>query len=230
MVNIDYFRNFVLAVQNKTQSGNSITPEQQNIFFNQAQLAQFEFDRNIFITTGEITKYLTFFMKNSVKQVPPLTGYLPYPTDWEHTIKIRRYYLRKVFDPTTNTSKTEGIWINVDEVKDVSWGDIQISSLLKASPRFSKYMEFANEFRFLPKTIGSVEIDYLATPIKPVWAYTKVNGRPVYDPVNSVNFQWEDFSLNNIAMQYLQLIGCNLSMPQLNAFATQFKANSSAPL
>ena len=229
-VNIDYFKRYVEFLQNKSQSGNSVTPAQFNIAANAAQLAKFQSDREIFIAKKEITKYLTFFMKTQVSQVNPSIGYLPYPTDWEHTIKIRRYFLRKIFDKPTNTYKTEGIWINVDEVKDYDWGDVQGSSLLKAVPRFSKYEEFANEYRFLPKAIGSVEVDYLATPTPPFWNYVITNGRPVYNSATSVDFQFEAFSLNEIAMKYLALIGCNLQMAQLNNFAQQFKAESSAIL
>jgi len=220
-VSINYFKSFVEALANKNQSGNSVTVAQFNTLANQAQLSQFEFDRNVYINTGEITKYLTFFMKNVVKQVPPATGFLPYPNDWEHTIALRSYFIRP---------DSKSIEVEIAEAKDKSWGEIQASSLLSSNKRFPKFMEFSNEYRFLPKDIGTVYLDYLKTPTAPEWKYTTVNNRPVYDPVNSVDFDWEDFSLNQIACNYLKLIGINLQMPELNAFATQFKAESSAPL
>lgn len=221
-VSINFFKSFVEAVANKNQSGNSITVSQFNTFANQAQLAKFEADRTIYIQTGNLTKYLTFFLKNAVKQVPPLTGFLPYPNDWQHTVSVRAYFIRP---------NGKSVEVEVTESKDKSWGEIQISSLLISSARFPKYMEFANEFRFLPKTIGSIYLDYLKTPTPPLWTYTtSPSGRPVYDPAKSVDFEWEEFSINEVAMLYLNLIGCNLSMPELINFSNSFKQESKAEL
>lgn len=217
-VSIDYFFRLTDAIANKNQSGNSITISQKNQFANQAQLAKFEADRNGYIETGNLTKYLTFFLKNIVKQVPP-DGNLPYPSDWQHTVSMRSYFIRP---------NGKSVEVEVSESKDKSWGEIQISSLLMPTSRFPKYMEFANEFRFLPKSIGTVYVDYLATPTPPIWAYTTVNNRPVYDVANSVNFDFEEFSLNEIASIYLSLIGVNLKDGELSAFAQQFQQTSKA--
>lgn len=219
-VSIDFFKRYVEFCSNKSQSGNTITPSQFNVVCQQAQLAKFESDRNIFIATGELTKYLRSFLKNIVRQVPP-SGDLTYPTDWQHTVAIRNYFVRP---------NGTGVEIECKESKDKSWGEIQISSLLQANRRFPKYMEFADEYRFLPKSLGTVMIDYLKTPVTPVWSYTTVNNRPVFDAANSVDFEWEEFSLNEVASIYLSLIGVNLKDAELSAFAQSFKQESKAQL
>lgn len=219
-VNVQSFKNFVEYVANKNQQGGTVSPSQFGLLANRAQMVKFEADRNVFISTGELTKYLTFFLKNIVKQVP-LSGNLPYPSDWLHTVSIRSYYVRPA---------GKSVEVEVVESKDKSWGEIQISSLLKPTLRFPKYLEFAEEYRFLPKNINTVMIDYLKVPVAPVWGFTTVNGRTVYDPATSVNFEFDDFSTNAIAAEYLKLIGINLQMPELNAFAEKFKVDSSAEL
>jgi hypothetical protein len=216
-VNINDFRNFVLTVQNKVQSGNTITVAQFNNLCNRAQMSKFEADRSVYIQTGELTKFLTFFLKNSIQQVSPL-GELPYPSDWEHTVAMRNYYVRP---------NGKSVEVQVVESKDKSWGEVQTSSLLEPTLRFPKYMEFANEFRFLPKSIGTI---YFKTPVAPLWNYTVVNSRSVYDPLTSVDFEFEDFSTNEVAAIYLQLVGINIQMPELIKFATEFKEESKAVL
>ena len=219
-VNIDYFLKLTDAIANKNQSGNSITIAQKNIFANQAQMVKFEADRNIYISTGELTEYLKSFLKKITKQVPP-TGELAMPSDLQHTAAMRMYYQRP---------DGKSVEITVKEVKDVSWGDIQISSLLRPIPRFSKYMEFGRTFRLAPKNIGTIYLDYLRTPVKPEWKYTTVNNRPVYNPLLSVDFEWAESFCNEIAGIYLGFIGINLQFTELQNFAQAFKNESKAQL
>ncbi len=219
-VNINDFFNFCDYVSNKVVQGGTVSPSQRNILANRAQMVKFEADRNVFIATGELTKYLTFFLKNIVKTVPP-SGNLPYPSDWLHTVSVRSYYVRP---------KGKSVEVEVVESKDKSWGEIQISSLLKPTLRFPKYLEFAEEYRFLPKNINTVMIDYLKVPVAPVWGFTTINGRAVYDPTTSVNFEFDDFSTNEVASIFLSLIGVNLKDSELSAFSQAFKQESKAPL
>ncbi len=229
-VNVNSFKNFVEYVANKNQQGNSVTPSQFSLIANRAQMVKFEADRNVFIETKELTKYLTFFLKNIVKQVP-LSGNLIYPADWQHTVSVRSYFVRKKWNPVTGKYEATSVEVEVKESKDKSWGNVQISSLLKPIPRFPKYLEFAEEYRFLPKNIGTVYIDYLKTPIAPVWGFTILpNGRTQYDPAISVDFEFEDFSTNEVAAIYLSLIGVNLKDSELSAFSQAFKQESKAPL
>jgi hypothetical protein len=228
-VNINTFKSFVEFVSNKNQIGGTVTVTQFNEIANRAQMAKFEADRNVFIATGEITKYLEFFLKNTVKQVPP-TGELPYPSDWQHTAAIRSYFIRRKLNPATGRFDATSVEVQVKESKDKNWGEIQISSLLQPSQRFPKYNEFANEYRFLPKSIGTVYVDYFSTPVAPIWGYTTPNGRPLYNPATSTDFTWDDFAFNEIAMIYLQIIGCNLKDRELSAFSNDFQQTSKAQL
>lgn len=227
--NINFFREFVLAVQNKSQSGNSVTPTQFNIFANQATMSKFEADWNILLNTGNTSDFLKSYLKKVVKQVPP-TGTIALPSDLQHTVDMRSYFIRKKLNQSTGLYEPTSVEVKVKESKNESWGDVQISSLLAPSARWPKYREFAREFNFLPKSIGTVYLDYLKTPTPALWSYTTTNNRPVYDPLTSVNFEWGEANLNEVAMLYLQLIGCNLSAPELVGFANQFKEQSKATL
>jgi hypothetical protein len=219
-VNINTFKLFVEFCQNKVQVGNTVTPSQFNLLCNQAQLTKFEYDRQLFIATNEISNYLALFLKKSIINVPS-SGEISYPDDWQHTSAVRSYY------PLPRGKSVE---VEVKESKDKSWGEVMTSQLLKPTRRFPKFMQFSGQFRFLPRDIGIVMLDYFSTPVTPNWAYTIVSGRPVYDPINSVDFQWNTFALNEIAMIYLQLIGINIKDSALSEFAVSFQQETKATL
>jgi hypothetical protein len=73
-------------------------------------------------------------------------------------------------------------------------------------------------------------LDYFRTPIKPEWNYTIVNNRPVYDPLTSVNFEWDSFAMNNIAGIFLELFATTIKDAELTAFAQAFQQQSNTPL
>ena len=208
MVNVNVFKNFVEAVQNKVQSGNSITPLQFNSFAHQSQMLVFEKDRKTFLKTQESSDFLDNFLKTKTLNPSSLTGFAPYPDDFQHTAGVRAYY--------------NGIERPVDLVTNKAWGEIQASELQPATRYFPKYTEFAGEYRFLHRNIGIVMLDYWKEPVKPVWGWTSVNNAPAYNPVTSTDFEWEAFSLNEVASVYLSLIGCNIKDKELEQFSGQF--------
>jgi hypothetical protein len=215
-VNINSFKVFVQAVQNKVQSGNSVTVAQFNAFCHQAQMMVFEKDRHIFIKTGDMSDFLSWFLINAVLNPNINTGYLAYPSDYQHTAGVRSYY--------------NGKERPVELVENKAWGEVIASELMAPSKLFPKYTEFANEYRFLPRDIGIVMLDYWREPVKPIWAFTIVNNKEVYNPTGSVDFEWGAFALNEVAAVYLQLVGCNIKDKELSAFANQFSQESNAIL
>lgn len=215
-VNINSFKVFVQAVQNKIQSGNSITVAQFNAFSHQAQMLLFEKDRLIFLKTGDMSDFLSWFLVNAVLSPSASTGYLSYPTDYQHTAGVRSYY--------------NGKERPVELVENKAWGEVIASELMPPTKIFPKYTEFAGEYRFLPRDIGIVMLDYWREPIKPIWNYTIVNNKEVYTSTGSVDFEWGAFALNAVAANYLKLIGCNISDQHLSAFANELSKESNSIL
>lgn len=218
--NINTFKLFVEFVQNKVQVGNSVTVDQFNLVANQAQYVVFEKDYQTFLKTDEISEFLQFFFK-TVQASVPSSGIYNLPSDFQHSAALRKYYV---------SSDGVGKMIAIDEINAVAWGLAQISQLMKPSFRFPKYNNLAQTLRFLPRNIGLIEMDYFSTPTAPVWAYTTVNNRPVYDAANSVNFVWDTFALNNVAAIYLSLIGCNLKDNELLNFSQMYQAETNSVL
>lgn len=219
-VNIDEFKKYVEFVSNKVQSGNAVTPSQFNEVAHRAQMQVFEKDRAIFIAEEIASDYLKDFLKKKIFNGPFLGGEFNLPTDFEHATAMRSNYLKK--DGTT----TE---VEVLEVKNADWGEITSSSLYKPTKRFPKFSEFKNVMRVLPDELTTLTLEYFATPTRPLWAFTTgTTGRPVYDAANSVDFEWDQFALNNVAAYYLALIGVNLKDTELAQFTQMYKQETNS--
>lgn len=215
MVNINEFKVYCEnIIANKTQSGNTITPVQFNIAAHRAQMMVFEKDRLMFLKTGESSDYIDWFLKTVTISPNQKTGYADYPKEYQHTAGVRSYY--------------NGGERKVELVTNSAWGEIQQSVLEGPSLLYPKYTEFSGEYRFLPRNIGIVMLDYWKEPQKPFWAYTVVNNVAVYDPVNSVDFEWAQFALEMVADVYIGIIAQNIKDSQLAAYVdNQKKQNNS---
>jgi len=218
--NVDTFKKFTEFVANKVQSGGSISSDQFNLVAHRAQMQLFEKDYGTFLQSGQISEFLNTFLVNYVTNVPPTTGAIAYPSDYEHLASMRRYYVK----PTGSQE------IPIEEVKDISWGEIYRSQLLTPTLQFPKFNAFATEFRFLPKNVGIVMVDYFKTPVAPVWGYTIVNNAQAYDSSTSTDFEWDEYALNNVAAIYLSLVGVNIKDMELSQFAEMYKAQTNSLL
>lgn len=220
MVNINDFKLFVEYISNKVQIGGSVSPSQFNMLAERAQMQKFEQDRSSFLQTGVSSYFLDFFLVNTTTGVP-LTGTLPYPSDFLQTASIRKYYV-----PADGI----GIEVPVELVTNKDLGEISASQLIIPTKEFPKYSEFGTEYRFLPKDIGIIALDYWRQPVRPIWGYTVVSSRPIYNSATSTNFEWDEYSFNAVAGMYLSLIGVNLKDQELSQFAEMYKAQTDSKL
>lgn len=69
------------------------------------------------------------------------------------------------------------------------------------------YTELTTQYQFFPSTMTSVEIIYIRRPVKMVWNFTTVNGRPVYTATNSVHPEWEEGDMYNIIARAARIAG-----------------------
>jgi len=217
--NINTFKSFVDFVSNKVQTGNAYTIPQFNQIAHQSQIQVFEKDYQTYIQSGQITDYLRTFLKNTFLPVT-VNGVANIPNDMQHLASMRYY----------NVGINGGTEVEVKEVKNEDWGNIQSSHLFKPSKRFPKYQELSSTFNVLPRNLGSVTLDYFKTPQQPIWNFTIANNRPVYSPTGSVDFEWSEVYLNNIASMFLSLVGINLKDIELSQFSQAFKQETNSIL
>lgn len=77
------------------------------------------------------------------------------------------------------------------------------------------YKEINEYIEVFPETLPSVTIEYLRKPLSPKYAYTVENRRAVYNPTNSVHFEWNKRDESELTMRILQLCGISVGSPEL---------------
>jgi hypothetical protein len=69
-----------------------------------------------------------------------------------------------------------------------------------------------------------VTVTYIATPVKPVYAYTLSGEDYIYDDVNSVDIEFPDVLHDDIMNRVLSNLGIAMRDGQLTQFSDQQKA------
>lgn len=69
------------------------------------------------------------------------------------------------------------------------------------------YLEYEDYYSFLPTTVTSVDLDYLASCTDVKWGFTIVGGRQVYDPATSVQPKWNQNVIVEITKRALKILG-----------------------
>ena len=218
MVNVNTFKLYYEFLALKNDKGNTMTPSQFNINCFQAMMIPYSKDYETFVQTKVVSNYLQNFLKtNYVQQVNPINPIVPYPSDFQFLSSAGTYYEQTQIDATL--------------VDNVDWREmLRPNSLNYPTLRFPKYQQIGAGIIFAPNNVGTSYLDYFATPIQPVWAFTTVNNRKVYDAANSVNLDIDAFATNMVMGYFLQMVGINLGDDQLSGFAQMFTKETNLAL
>jgi len=216
---IDTFKRNYEYIAKKSQIGNTLTIPQFNEMAHRAQMFVYEKDRAVYISQGEASDYLKSFLKTKTYSSTSIFGEITMPNDLEHVVGMRSYYVK---------ADGDGIEVPMVEIKSSDWGSVTSSSLFAATKRFPKYAEFGDVIKFIPRTLTNITVDYFKTPLHPEWAYTTVNSRPVYDVANSIDFEWDEFAMNQVMGAFLSFVGVNLKDVELSNFAQMFKQEANS--
>ena len=82
------------------------------------------------------------------------------------------------------------------------------------------YYVLGSNMYVLPNTITAGKLSYVQMPPDPKWNYTITNGVAVYNPTGSQDFELNELLHLRIVCRILELIGVNLTLPQVTAFAS----------
>ena len=204
-VNVDTVYQRVLAILNKEQRG-FLTPQEFNLFANQAQMDLFEqyfYDINQFSRIpGNSTEFsdmlnvLNEKIAPFIKETSSLSfanGALTRPTDFYRLGNVR-------------LGNVEAQRLNRNEY-------LLVNAAPLAKPTDSFPVFFEKEYGFVvygtdssPKQTG-VTIDYIKRPATVEWNGTNVNGIPLYNVTNSVNFELHDSEETELVIKILELAG-----------------------
>ena len=224
MVNVDTVYQRVLALSNKEQRG-YITPQEFNLFANQAQMETFEqyfYDVNQFGRgPGNDTEYsdmldildekIALFKKQKTLTTISSSAQL-------YNIPSQCYRLG-----TLSYRGREIEELNAKELLIVS-----SSPLAKPTARRPVYTRYENQsggdmIEVFPKNLvgGTIIATYIKNLEKVVWGYNVIGSNALYDATNSKNFELHRSEESALVVKILALAGITLNKPGLVQIGTQ---------
>jgi len=221
-VSIDTVKKYTEFLVRKNNS-QYLSPDQFNLIINRASRTVFvkrtgnphdyqagaPIPRMGFQITQKITEDLKAFQENANL---PLSaqGRVTYPSNLAYTIP-------GIFYKTEKHGKE--IYVQV-EIIDKDKEGYRLSSSIVYPTRLRPIALFESTYlQVYPVGISNIKFPYLRYPKDAVWAYTVVNNRPVFDPANSVDLEWEDMVVNDVIMQALKSIGISIKDADVMNFA-----------
>ena len=205
-VNIDTVYQRVLGILNKEQRG-YLTPQEFNLFANQAQLDIFEqyfYDINQFgRIEGNSTEYSDMLsILNEKIDAFSTSGTLTYSSN-TFALPSDLYRLGTVI--YTNVGEE----IEVERILKNEFLYIKSSPIAK--PRNDRPIYIADSAGI--KVYGNAELtsgvkcNYIRKPAKAIWAYQTVFGSALYDATNSVDFELHPSDETELVIKILGLAG-----------------------
>ena len=221
-ISIDTIYQKVLAVANKEQRG-YITPQEFNLFADQAQLQIFEqyfYDNNQFSRIpGNQTEY-----SDMLDILREKISVFKKKTTINH-LGNHLYELPNIIYKLSSINLPTGI--SLQEVSPEQLILLQNSRLLKPivnRPVYTRYERNLGDYvvEVFPKELETYTLiaEYLRKPTKPNWGYVVVNQQALYDANEAVNFELHPSEEANLVFKILQLAGITMD-PNLYQIATQ---------
>ena len=223
-VSVDTVYQRVLAILNKEQRG-YLTPQDFNLFANQAQLDLFEqyfYDINQFgRISGNSTEFsdmlnilnekINIFEANTPMTYNLSSEYWSAPINLYRlgTIVYNNSVTSKSLYPVPNTPVTTIVQVEAERLNYNEYLYIAQSPYTK--PSNSRPVFVANENGY--KVYGNAEIttgvscSYISSPNEVEWSYQMVYGEALYDSSTSVDFQLHESEETELVIKVLELAG-----------------------
>ena len=248
MVNIDAVYQTVLALANKEQRG-YITPQEFNLFANQAQQSIFEqyfYDLNQFKRvpgnqsnhadmTSIIEEKIAIFNRRTL--LLQLAGGVSFstfalPNDFYRFINIQADYSANFGNTYVDLAKGQ----RVVEIMSIA----KANELLHSGPLVRPTAN--RPIAYLQRTAGAaleqpsalivypevprLRADYVVRPDQVQWGYIVVNEKAIWNPGESENFQLHESEQKNLVIKILKLAGVSIEDAGLVQVATQEEIKS----
>jgi len=209
-ISVDTVYQRVLALANKEQRG-YITPQEFNLFANQAQLDIFEqyfFDINQFNRApGNATEYsdITTMLNEKIslfkdRANPTYTnGFFPLPSDLYRLGTV--HYGAGTFD-----DKVEAVEVNYSDLPY-----LKSSPLISPTTSRPMFAQEENGLEIFPTSITSgITLTYIKKPHSVKWGYVVLNDKALYNANTSINFELHPSEETELVFKILSLCGISI--------------------
>jgi len=232
MINVNDVKIFIDSIANKEQSGNAYSIEQLNNWFYAASTDLFKQRYGLpedYVPGMPIPKMgyeVTQKMKDDLRACKEVV-YLP--VDDKGIMQLPDNYVHKtaiIYEKIINKCCGQAPDVfpkPVDILDDDKWAERCDNSIKFPTLDFPIANFLKDSIRFKPENLKQVQFSYLRHPNRPKWAYTAPNGVEVYDPQNSVNFDWDEILFTDIARLVLGYLSINLRDSELKQAVEMYK-------
>jgi len=107
----------------------------------------------------------------------------------------------------------------VEVITDNELGDRLSSQFNSPTLDYPIITDYGNEFEFYPNDVSQVTLAYIRMPKDPIWAFTVVDGEPVYDPNNSQDFELSADLLPEIVKKICEYMGVSIKRLDLAQYS-----------
>ena len=216
-ISIDTVYQRVLALANKEQRG-YITPQEFNLFANQAQMDIFEqyfYDINQFgRLPGNDTEYsdMLNYLEEKIHffEVQKTQNINAIKTFYNLASGADPYKISSVLYNGSTCEK-----INANQIEDINK-----SPLLTPTISRPAYVLRDNyKIYVYPYTLDPIVVNYIRKPVKVNWSSYNPSGTELYDSANSVDFELHPSEETKLVIKILGLAGITLKDPALYQIA-----------
>ena len=235
-VDIDRVYQKVLALANKEQRG-YITPQEFNLFADQAQFEIFENyfhdvktarlkptnDSNISDELDILREKISIHRADGVT-LSVGTG----SNDGFHLVSSSTYMITRVYKEESGGGFLEFKEVDLNDLANIM--NNQLTAPRVSTPIYVK--NSYNKIKIYPtasySTTDNIKYDVIRKPEKPVWGYVVVNNKALNNPATTTDFDLHESEENNLVMRILELSGIAMKETELVQMAARDRASTKA--
>lgn len=205
MATIDQVYELLKFRATKAGFNGTISPNEFNLVWPRAERRHFNNLYKQYEATQEVGESLLPFKTDPINITVDSQGKYIKPINILHIDSVRVPF--------------QGSQRQVIRITDDRLGNKLSSQYDAPNAEFPIYVDYSGYLQFYPTNIGSAILVYLAKLEDSKWAYTLVNGRPVYDEANSIQPKWSDDDIDEISYMALSDISINMRDQLVEQFA-----------
>ena len=209
-VSVDTVYQRVLTLANKEQRG-YITPQEFNLFANQAQADVFEqyfYDLNQWSRQhGNDTEFSDMLNLLEEKLSVLKTTVSQAVSNGNFTLSSSVYKIVSIIHDN----------IEIEQVDYNKYKLIESSPLTKPTLKRPVYVNQNNKINIYPDNILSVDLSFIEKPNKPQWGYVVVNEKALFDldPTKTTNFELHPMEEYELVYKILKFAGITIEKDQI---------------
>lgn len=209
VVNVNTVKTTLELLGRKSQTTGYLSATKFNTAADFAQREEYLFQRPRF-ESGEVSADDFSIAKKEVTVTLNSSGVFPKPSDYLFYDVGRVYSYGRDLDGNAKQQVKPLRFLSSAEFAEKKSNRFEAPTKIRPIA-----VELADSFQVYPPNPFRVELAYLAAPSAPVWAYTIVGGRQVYNSVGSTQFSLPVQLTNNIVWRMARYLGIEVMQPDL---------------